>query len=273
MIGTLYRYPHPHDPTRFIYVGQGPNRDAQHRSGKSSFGRRFKKIFPGVELPHSVREQIEVTDYVALNEEETIWMFWYHTWRGYLDGMNLVLPGSLDYKNMGKLGGGGCFRQHPNLARENGYKVLERKVGIFAPDFDHSVGGKKGGIKNVETGHIQALGRKAVDSGQLAGITTFETCSKGGKAGGRIGGKIGGKVAGRHRAESGHCAKIATLGGSANAILRRKEALKRYDDSPSICKWCLKIIVVLDGQSVPNIKKKKFCSSYCRKNGHIKTKG
>src|ERR1700684_3123649 len=105
MVGTLYRYSHPHDYTRFIYVGQGLNRDKYHRSGRSSFGRRFKKLFPNMDLPQPIREQVEVSSQSELNEEETIWMFKFHTWCGYPDGMNLQFPGSSDYKNMGALGG------------------------------------------------------------------------------------------------------------------------------------------------------------------------
>src|ERR1700688_3217458 len=103
MIGTLYRYPHPYDSVRFIYVGQGPNRDIRHRSGETSFGRRFKKIFPDTELPQPTKEQIEISGQTELNEEETVWMFRFHTWRGYPDGMNLTLPGLQDYKESSRL--------------------------------------------------------------------------------------------------------------------------------------------------------------------------
>jgi hypothetical protein len=197
MIGTLYRYPHPHDSTRFIYVGQGPKRDLRHRSGESSFGRRFKSLYPDVDLPQPIKEEIEVFSQLELNEEETIWMFRYHTWRGYPDGMNLTFPGSFDYKNMGLVQG----------------------------------------HRNAESGHMQAIGRiygrKHVESGRLASIRTKEACSKGGKAAmknmpietriragkngshedkvraGKIGGKIGGKIA----VESGHLARIQVMGG------------------------------------------------------------
>jgi hypothetical protein len=105
MIGTLYRYPHPKDATKFIYVGQGFNRDKDHRSGIQGFGKRFRKRFPNEILPEPIKEQIEVFSQLELNEEETIWMFRFHTWRGYPDGMNLTFPGSVDYKNVGKIGG------------------------------------------------------------------------------------------------------------------------------------------------------------------------
>jgi hypothetical protein len=102
--GHLYRYPHPHDATKFIYSGQGSKRDGDHRSGRSSFGRRFKREFPGTELPQPIRETVEVKDQLELNELETISMFRYHTWYGYDGGMNLTLPGSSDYKSLGVVG-------------------------------------------------------------------------------------------------------------------------------------------------------------------------
>jgi hypothetical protein len=103
---TLYRYPHPFDPTRFIYVGQGAKRDQEHRSGKSSFGRRFKRDFPNIELPQPIREEMEAQNQFDLNELETIWMFQYHTWRpAWPGGYNIIIPGSQDYKSIGIMGG------------------------------------------------------------------------------------------------------------------------------------------------------------------------
>jgi hypothetical protein len=196
VLGALYRYPHPHDANKWIYCGQGPKRDRGHRFGKSSFGRRFKKVFPGVELPKPIREEVEVRDYLELNELETIWMFQYHTWHGYPDGMNLLVPGSADYENLGSIGGpiGGKATnattngRKGNGGRISGHKNVEsgqiRALGLAQ------------GRRNVESGHIQALGRtqgrvqgpiqgliqgrKNVKSGQLAGIRTRENCAKGG---------------------------------------------------------------------------------------------
>lgn len=103
MIGTLYRYPNPTDGTKFVYVGQGSKRDSAHRRAVSSFGRRYRRMFPNAELPQPIREVFEVQDQLELNELETIWMFQYHTWHGYDGGMNLTIPGSDDYKNMARL--------------------------------------------------------------------------------------------------------------------------------------------------------------------------
>lgn len=105
MIGHLYVYPHPFEPGKYLYVGQGPKRDSQHRRGKSSFGRRFYKAFLGVQLPEPKRWTVEVKDGFELNEEETIAMFRYHTWRGYDGGMNVTFPGSDDYKNWARIAG------------------------------------------------------------------------------------------------------------------------------------------------------------------------
>jgi len=98
MIGHLYRYPHPMNPEKFLYVGQGPKRDRSHRSGRSAFGKRFRKQFPGIELPQPIREAVEVDSQLELNGLETVHMFQYHTWYGY-GGMNYSLPGSKDYGN------------------------------------------------------------------------------------------------------------------------------------------------------------------------------
>lgn len=153
MQGTLYRYPHPFDSSRFIYVGQGPKRDGEHRTGKIGFGRRFKKKFPGAELPQPIKEQIEVSNQQELNEEETIWMFRYRTWWGYPDGENLCLPGLEDYRAAGNIGG-------PITGR-----------------------------RNVESGQIQKLGFIQGKRNVESGLFSFEFQSKAGKVGGKIAGR------------------------------------------------------------------------------------
>jgi hypothetical protein len=150
MIGHLYRYPHPHDPARFIYVGQGAKRDYRHRPGNSSFGRRFKRDFPNTELPRPVRELVEVQDQQALNELETIWMFQFHTWYGYDGGMNLQIPGAEDYKNLGKISlerGTGIFSLTPEHRKQIGKKLKADKRGIFSltPERRSEIG-RSGGL-------------------------------------------------------------------------------------------------------------------------------
>jgi hypothetical protein len=158
MLGTLYRYPHPYKSDAFIYVGQGPKRDKSHRSALSSFGKRFRKEFPGIALPQPIREKIEVQDYLELNELETIWMFQYHTWYGYDGGMNLRLPEDKNYKNIAQMGG-----------RVGGRKTLESgklykfstsdsiKGGKASGPVNGRSGGRIGGRRNVESGHLARL--------------------------------------------------------------------------------------------------------------------
>ncbi len=181
MKGTLYRYPHPQDPTRFIYVGQGPKRDNEHRSGRSSFGRRFKVDFLGAELPQPIREQIEVSNQLELNEEETIWMFRFHTWRGYFGGMNLTLPGLQDYKQITALAGAASVKSGK---------------GIFAVNYDKGKGGRAGG---------KIAGRIAVKSGRIKTLATPESLRK------------GGQIQGRNNVENGHIVKIHSLPQSKKA--------------------------------------------------------
>jgi hypothetical protein len=173
VLGHLYRYPHPYDATKFIYCGQGISRDYFHRIGRTSFGSRFKKKFPGIELPQPIREQVEVENHLELNELETIWMFQYHTWRGYEGGMNLTFPGSVDYKTLGKIGGliggpiGGCIQGRRNV--ESGQIASIRGIGGL-------IGGLIAGRIAAEKGQIQAVGylggrisgRKSVENGRLA---------------------------------------------------------------------------------------------------------
>jgi hypothetical protein len=179
MISTLYRYPHPYDSTKFIYVGQGSKRDAYHRSGKGSFGRRFKKMFPDDVLPEPIKEQIDVSGQLELNEEEIIWMFRYHTWRGYPDGMNLLLPGSQDYKNMGKIGGKLSGGSAAGKARMS----LLGKTGIGG-----RIGGKIiGNILALIPGKMSSMGKKGGKIGGKNG--NQEDRSRAGKIGGKIGGR------------------------------------------------------------------------------------
>ncbi len=170
----LYRYPHPTLPDVWLYVGQGPNRDQKHRSGMSSFGRRFKKRFPNVELPQPVRWEMEVSNALEKNEEETIAMFQYHTWWGYEGGMNLTLPGSADYKNMGTIGGpiGGPIGSREAKAKGSRNQPREAKVkgSRNQPREAKAKGGHTQGCKNVESGH-------------LARIRTPESSAKGGPIG------------------------------------------------------------------------------------------
>jgi hypothetical protein len=225
MIGHLYRYPHPHDPTRFIYVGQGAKRDQQHRLGKAGFGKRFKKLFPGVELTQPIRETVEVENYLELNELETIWMFQYHTWRGYPDGMNLTFPGSDDYKVIGRIAG--CIAVESGriqmLGRIQGRKNVESGQLASIASMGSHIGGRIGGRATVAShgsqmgngGRIQ--GRKNVESGQLARIRELPQSKEAQCTAGRI--------SGRKNVESGHLRRISSAGGKVSgATVGRRNA-------------------------------------------------
>ena len=165
MIGHLYRYPHPTEPGKFLYVGQGLKRDSIHRRGATSFGRRFKKLFPDIELPQPTREIVEVENQLELNELETIWMFQYHTWHGYEGGMNLRFPEDFDYReamtveehranglNAVKNGTGIHSSEYD---RSKGGKVTKkRRSGIFSPDYDRTKGGRAAAVVNVASGQL-----------------------------------------------------------------------------------------------------------------------
>ena len=202
MIGYIYRYPHPTEVGKFLYVGQGKKRDKDHRSGRSSFGRRFKRDFPGVELPQPIREVVEVENQLELNELETIWMFQYHTWRDYESGMNITLPGSQDYKNASKLA---LLSTTPMQRRERS---------------------RLAGLKAVKTGQFFRICH-------LGGLATNDSTNGRKGNGGRISGRISaesGNLAkarlkitpemasanGRRQVENGTLARICVAGGQAS---------------------------------------------------------
>jgi hypothetical protein len=239
MQGTLYRYPHPTEPTKFLYVGQGPKRDRDHRSGKSSFGRRFKRDFPGVELPQPIKEVVEVIDYLELNELETIWMFRFHTWRpAYSGGYNIVLPGSQDYESLGKIYGpiNGQKAKESGQIQRLGKQDRMRRKGKAAV-------GYMGGISNVTSGHlsrIAALGGRAagrLTTEKKTGIhgLSQEERTENARKGGAIQGALRGPILGRWAAESGLCARIASLGATASNHTRWHVA--RNINNPN-CKLC-----------------------------------
>ena len=199
--GTLYRYSHPNDLTRFIYVGQGYNRDRFHRSGKSSFGRRFKEDFPNIELSQPIEEEFEIVDQAHLNVLETVWIFQFKTWYKY-GGMNITLPGSTDYKNLGKITGRinasighmnsirttqscalggriggrrrvelygtpetpeGCAKGGRATGGHNARKLIAQGRGIFGRSVEqHSKDSQIAGRVNVKSGHMKSLGNSGI---------------------------------------------------------------------------------------------------------------
>lgn len=79
------------------------------------------------------------------------------------------------------------LRKEPKFLSPEEISVLKFRVGA---------GGRAGGRKNVESGHIQALGRQNVENGQLASIRS-----------------IGGRISGRIAVETGQLASICSKGG------------------------------------------------------------
>ena len=196
----LYRYPHPTIPNQWLYVGQGVNRDKQHRSGASSFGRRFRKLFPDTHLPEPVRWTEPASNYLEANEAETIAMFRYHTWRGYQGGMNLTLPGTKDYEHLGKIGGAVVGR----ITKENG-------TGLFRLTSEQlSQAGRKGGLIGIRNMPREAK----VRGGKTSGPDNLKKMTKEAKIRGcYLGGKSSGSISGKRCKENGHLAKICHLGG------------------------------------------------------------
>ena len=181
---NLYRYPHPFIPGRWLYVGQGAKRDAMHRAGTTSFGRRFKRLFPGVPLPQPIRWRVAASNHLEANEAETIAMFQYHTWRGYGGGMNLTLPGSKNYQNLGTLG-----------SREDKARACRIRNALhgnpWTPEGSFK-GGRKGGRKRIEL-----YGNPRTPEGSLKGARNQPREAK------IRGGQKGGRTQGRNNAESG----------------------------------------------------------------------
>jgi nitrogen fixation protein len=250
MIGHLYRYPHPTEEGKFLYVGQGAKRDALHRRGASSFGRRFKRDFPNAELSQPVREELFVENQMDLNELETIWMFRFHTWCGYKDGMNLTFPGSLDYIAAGKIGGllsgpvqgrknaeNGHLSRVANLPQTKEARKINAQNAIQSGQVK-AMGlryGHQNGLNSVASGHLKRIsnlpqtiearkkngliqGRRNADTGHMKSIQ---------KIGASLGGKIGGAISGRKKAESGDWARIQQLPQSKEAQHKSGLALGR----------------------------------------------
>lgn len=207
MIGYLYRYCHPSNPSKILYVGQGKTRDYRHRNGKSSFGRRFKKRFPASELPQPIHWTVEVQNQLELNEEETIAMFRFHSYHWWEGGMNLSLPGSLDYKILGKMSAI-INRQNKTSAVFSRTQEQQKANSVFLRNWWKNMPlqqkekhienfrnmGKKFGNQNVINGHLAIIrqnpkrlsnlrakkqGVRAKESGQIQAL---------GKTG--VGGKI-----------------------------------------------------------------------------------
>ena len=182
MIVYLYRYPHPFIQDKWLYVGQGVDRDKRHRSGKSSFGRRFRTRFPNTALPQPIRWEEAVNDYLDANCAEILAMFKYHTWRGYPNGMNLTLPGSHDYKNISKFGGimqpreaqiKGGQSQSREMRIKNWKKYTDSTPLSLQKRVSHTTAVKNGietARKNTKSGQVSNLGKSGLGGRTVAKI-------------------------------------------------------------------------------------------------------
>ena len=209
-IVSLYRYPHPLLSGQWLYVGQGIKRDSRHRAGRSSFGLRFKRQFPGIPLPAPIRWEEPATDSIEANNAETVAMFRYHTWHGYPGGMNLTLPGSKDYEELARIGGSVGGR----ISKEHG-------TGIFGLTSEQlSQAGRTGGLIGVRNMPYEAK----VRGGKITGAANLKRMSKEARVRGcHMGGSIAGPIWGHKSVESGHLARIARLGGlTAGPVQGRK---------------------------------------------------
>ena len=238
MIGYLYRYPHPLLSGVWIYSGQGKSRDKNHRSGRSSFGRRFRQRFPGVELPRPILEAVEVRSQLELNEEETIWMFRYHTWCGYEDGMNLTFPGSDDYKGMSGVSWLDPERRPKQKAlltrlnqdpkfRANNLVLLKRlnqdakfrarqSSAMTKYWREHPEEARNAGIR---------VGTWAVDTGHLEALRTPEHQLKAGKAGAKKANQLH-KKRGTGRYSSETQSRVSRMAGPM-AVKKKRQALAK----------------------------------------------
>lgn len=238
-VGYVYFYPAG-------YVGSTVNLKARHKAHRSKH--------PDWSFP-IILETVSGVDkedlLFNLLWQETIWIFKKHTLRP--NGLNKLLPFSVaDYRkvatpegrlkaarimnsrpreerqgwgrkgaakirelypelqkqwvsNAGKIGGKRTYELHPEMFAEN-----SRKGG--------AIGGRIAGRKNVESGHLArisslgaaAAGRKAVESGHLARISS-----------------LGGKVSGRQNVENGHLERIRHLAGRVSG---RKHAQSGFMD-------------------------------------------
>lgn len=210
----MYRYTDPTDSSKTLYVGQGPKRDYDHRSDRTSFGRRFNKRFPGVDLPQPIRWTVEVTDQLELNELETIAMFQFHSWRGYEGGMNLMLPGSTDYKNLGRFTMSLLTAEEKSARGRKAGAIGGLKGGPIAAALHQKNGTGIFGLTTEERqenaqkgGHVAGTQNKELKIGIFAPVMLG--------VGGRIGGKIGGRIQGRKYGQLG-----GTIGARITTCLR-----------------------------------------------------
>lgn len=159
----IYRYPHPVEIERWVYVGQTvdiKSRDQKHRYGRTAFGRSFRTTFPEMTLPMPVICRVRGTaEEINKAEEQAIEQYQTSAAAG---GFNKTKPGSLDYRLISLLGNKAVKPE----SRVRGGKEAQRLYGCLFTSEQRS----RGGLKNAASGH-------------LARVRSFQGSSKGGKVG------------------------------------------------------------------------------------------
>lgn len=204
-IVILYRYPHPFEQGRWVYVGQGAKRDKDHRSGRTSFGLRFQRVFPNIPLPQPYHWCEPATTQMEANRAETDAINSHHTWLKE-GGMNVASPGLEDYKESARLAG--------LITKAEGLGLFGRSKEKRIEDARNAgrIGGKLGGHitgskMKKRPDYFQNLGQLSAKSGRNNPEKTRNDRTKAGKTGGRAtnktsngrksnGGRVGGKISG-----------------------------------------------------------------------------
>ena len=66
--------------------------------------------------------------------------------------------------------------------------------------------------------------------------------------------------------------KLSSAGGKATAIKLRKKSLEIYYENPNVCLFCNNVILVEDNIKISQVRKRKFCNSFCNKEYNKKNK-
>ncbi len=165
----------------WVYVGQSVNLTLRHKRHLQDLHSRFDRelkhrngtpdAFVGpVVLETITAPKAEYPQATAF--QETMWMFHLHTYyRAYERGFNLCIPLSVDYENLGRLGGSIAVHLIPRAAKIRGGQRSGRKA-VESGQLDNMR--KLPQTKEAHRRNGKALGREAVDSGRLARLRTVE---------------------------------------------------------------------------------------------------
>jgi hypothetical protein len=174
----FYRYRHPLEQGKFVYVGQSKNpahRDVLHRSGEEGFGRRYKRKFGGMPLlPMDVGWHEPVIDELEAKVIEAEGMFRFHTWHSprWPSGMNEILPGKASYAEMGIVGA----RNQPREAKvRNGLRRGAQAIATGQLASIASLGGAAAMAKMSHEAHVRGgrIGGKRMSKEDRLRVTSL----------------------------------------------------------------------------------------------------